>query len=141
MTQEQVLTVRIVTPQESLFSAQADMVVMPGDQGEFGILPKHIPLITMLKEGILKLYHRDNITSEIMVSKGYGQVFNNEILILTEFALNIAELTNDKVRSNIESLQEKLDRTQNAENKNLLLQDLRRNRLILDYKEGKKRSV
>ncbi|MCC2646123.1 MAG: atpC [Rickettsiaceae bacterium] len=141
MSQEQILTIRIVTPQESLFSAQADMVVMPGDQGEFGILPKHMPLITMLKEGILKLYNRDNIVLEIMVSKGYGQVFNDEILILTEFALNIAELTSDKVKSNIESLQEKLDRTQNAENKTLILQDLRRNRLILDYKEGKKRTA
>ena len=137
MTQEKVLTVRIVTPERAAFSHQADMIVIPGAEGEFGILPLHIPLITMLKEGILKLYNRNNIVSEIMVCKGYGQVFNDEVLILTEFAMDLAGLDIEQVRSNIESLQEKLDSTQNQGNKNLILQDLARNRVILDYKESK----
>ncbi|MDF2966136.1 MAG: atpC [Rickettsiaceae bacterium] len=140
MTQHKVLTIRIVTPEKAVFTHQASMVVMPGAEGEFGILPLHIPLITMLKEGILKLYQQSTITSEIMVSQGYGQVFNDEVLILTDFAIDLAELTIEQVGSNIESLQEKLDKSTSAENKSSILKDLSRNKMILAYKENKKRS-
>jgi F-type H+-transporting ATPase subunit epsilon len=133
MTQERILKVKIVTPEKSIFSSQADMIVLPGDEGEIGLLPAHIPLITMLKEGILKLYNRNQITSQIIVSKGYGQIFNDELLILTEFALDLAEADIDKIKKNVESLRDKLDRTQNADNRNIILQDLSRNQLILDY--------
>ncbi len=133
MTIDKSLTIKIVTPEDTVFSGVADMLVIPGSEGELGILPNHIPLITMLREGILKVYTNNRITAEILISKGYGQVFGNEIVILTEFALNLAEISMSQLQENLTSLEEKLEKTQLEANRVLIKQDISRHKLILDH--------
>lgn len=75
----------VVTPQKIEFSGEVDMVVAPGYDGYLGILPSHIPMMTRLRVGVLKIYDG---TKEInmAVSEGYMEVTGEKIIILAEAA-------------------------------------------------------
>lgn len=75
----------VVTPQRVEFSRPVDMLVAPGVQGYLGILAGHIPLVTRLEVGILKIYDDDDIL-QMAVSDGYLEVTPEKAVILAEAA-------------------------------------------------------
>lgn len=135
MTQFGFLNVKVVTPEKLFFSGVADMVIIPGSDGELGILPKHASLITMLKSGVLKIYTGDNISSIFLISHGYGQVLANEILILTEHALDIKAIKAQEVKDHISTLQDELTETQEDAKIKLIKKEISRYSLALEYIE------
>lgn len=77
------LQIELVTPEKTLFSAQAEMVEAPGADGDFGVLPRHAPLISLLREGVIKVHHSGSIT-EFPVAGGLAQVDGGKCIILAE---------------------------------------------------------
>lgn len=77
------LRLEIVTPDQVVLDTQADYVGAPGVDGEFGVLPGHIPLLTALQIGIL-YYRRDNKEYRVFVSGGFAEVADNKITILAQ---------------------------------------------------------
>jgi|SRR5690554_4000103 len=75
----------VVTPQKIEFSKEVDMVVVPGYDGYLGILPSHIPLVTQLTTGILKIYDGERELN-MAVSEGYMEVAGEKVIILAEAA-------------------------------------------------------
>lgn len=75
----------VVTPQRVEFSRTVDMVVAPGVKGQLGILHGHIPLVTRLEVGILKVYDNDEVI-RIAVSDGYLEVTPSKVVVLAEAA-------------------------------------------------------
>lgn len=75
----------VVTPQRIEFSRPVDMFVAPGIQGHLGILPGHIPLVTRLEVGILKIYDNNEVL-QLAVSEGYLEVTPDKAVILAEAA-------------------------------------------------------
>lgn len=72
------IQLRIVTPERELAPDEADMVIAPGGAGELGILPRHMPIITTLKPGELRL--RDGDVEHIfVVAGGFMEVRNAEV--------------------------------------------------------------
>ena len=80
------LSVAVVTPKGALVSKELDEVIAPGEVGEFGVLPGHVPLIAALRPGVLTL--RDGTRREIFaVGPGFLQVVaNGEVKVLVERA-------------------------------------------------------
>jgi F-type H+-transporting ATPase subunit epsilon len=83
--------VEIVTPEGKLISKEVDGVVLPTTMGETGILPGHIPLITKIERGELKLLE-GTTTDLIAVDKGYAEVVGDRVAILTEGAVDIEDI-------------------------------------------------
>ena len=81
------LAVKIVTPEQILLETECDMVVMPGTEGEFGIMKNHVAILATLAEGKVKIYQQDNISSEIEISGGVCQFEDNKLTILAEKCL------------------------------------------------------
>ena len=80
------LQLEIVTPEERTFSGSVDMVVLPGVQGELGILPEHVPLITEIEPGELV------ITAEgkqdfLAVGHGFVEITGDHVWVVTDMAL------------------------------------------------------
>lgn len=82
---ENKLKLEIVTPYGLVFSDEVDEVVASGSEGEFGVLPHHIPFLTTLKIGMLT-YKKGNETGYFFVNWGYAEVNYDKVLILADSA-------------------------------------------------------
>lgn len=102
------IKVTIVTPEEKVFDGWVDFISIPGRSGSMGILPRHIPVITQLKIGIVKLVDAKD-TIFIGVCRGFFEFINNKANILTEQAVRTSR--EDSVKT-IEELKKKHDITQ-----------------------------
>jgi F-type H+-transporting ATPase subunit epsilon len=74
---------KVVTPTELVVDEQVDEVVAPGEVGEFGILPGHVPFLTTLHSGELK-YKIGNSETKLVVEGGVADVRNDTVSILTD---------------------------------------------------------
>jgi len=85
------MLVEIVTPEGTLISKEVESVVIPAEAGETGILPGHIPLITKINRGELKLVESTG-TDLIAVDRGYAEIIGDRVAILTEGAIDIEDI-------------------------------------------------
>ena len=85
------LTLEIVTPEARVFSDTIDTVVIPTVDGEIGILPGHIPLLTQVQDGELRVT-KGTVVSVLAVGGGFAQVSGDKVSILAERAI-----TEDKI--------------------------------------------
>ena len=87
----------IITPLDVLISKETKMVVLPGLEGNLGIMKKHTPLITLLKRGVITLYNEnDKISDQIVVDGGIAEIKSDEIFVLSERA-EVANVSNKQV--------------------------------------------
>ena len=78
------MKVEILSPDKSLFSGEASMVVLPGKDGQLGILNNHAPLITILRDGTIRVEGTANGAQSFPVKGGVAEVVNNKVIILAE---------------------------------------------------------
>jgi len=77
----------LVTPEKLVFSEEVHMVVVPGTEGEFGVLEGHAPFMSTVKDGALKVYATANAEPRvIMVEGGFAEVGGNGLTVLAEKA-------------------------------------------------------
>ncbi len=76
----------IVTPEARTYSDDVEMVVLPGEEGEMGILPMHAPLLSMLKPGELRL-KKDGRETAIAIGEGFVEVGPDRVSVITEVAI------------------------------------------------------
>lgn len=85
------LQFELVTPVESLVSQQADMVVVPGTEGDFGVLVGHAPLMSSLRDGTIEIYEGNNVTKRVNVKGGFAEVNPSGLIVLAEEAEEVKE--------------------------------------------------
>lgn len=85
------LTLEIITPDEKVLNIDAEQVVLPTESGETGILPGHMPMVTKIAAGELRLVKKGKIES-IAVDHGFAKVIGNTISVLTEAAIDVKEI-------------------------------------------------
>ena len=85
------LELEIVTPETRSFSGEVDMVVLPGVEGELGILPLHVPLMTRLLPGEVRITQGSKQT-ELVVGTGFVEVTPTKVSILTDVAMSDTEV-------------------------------------------------
>ena len=105
---------KLVTPEKIYLEGDAQMVVLPGAEGDLGVLPNHSNIITSLRPGVIKVTNSDQ-TQSLFVEEGFIKFSNNELLVIAvgldeEAALN-NDFINDKVE-NYSSALETADETQ-----------------------------
>ena len=92
------LTLEIITPDEKVLSTEATQVVLPTESGEAGILTGHIPMVTKVVAGELKVI-RDGSTEFLAVDHGFAKVLGNTISVLTEAAIDVNDIDLSEVES------------------------------------------
>jgi F-type H+-transporting ATPase subunit epsilon len=111
------LKLEIVTPEGVTFSEDVEMVTLPGSEGEMGIYPNHVPLMTQVAAG--EVTARRNGRDEFLaVGEGFVEITGERVAILTDMAIkaeNIDEAKAEEARRRAEArLAEKLDDTETA---------------------------
>jgi F-type H+-transporting ATPase subunit epsilon len=81
------LTLEIVTPEDRVYSDTVDTVVIPTVEGEIGILPGHIPLVTQVGAGELRAT-KGGVTKLLVVGGGFAQVTGEKVSVLADSAIN-----------------------------------------------------
>jgi F-type H+-transporting ATPase subunit epsilon len=109
------LQLEIITPEKKAYSEQVDSVVLPGVEGEFGVLPNHVPMLTMIKSGELVVTQKGQ-KKELAIGDGYAEVTGSKVTVLTDVALTIEEIDEDAVERAIENAKKALEEHKNAPN-------------------------
>ena len=85
------LTLEIITPDDKVLNTNAEQVVLPTESGEAGILSDHMPMVTKIVAGELKLINKGQ-TEAIAVDHGFAKILGNTISVLTEAAIDVKEI-------------------------------------------------
>ena len=96
----------LVTPERLLLSQEADMVVIPGGAGDFGVLPPHAPLISTVRPGAVRLHDGGGEPAEIFVAGGFAEVTPERCTVLAEEAAPLAELDRAEVERELREARE-----------------------------------
>ena len=83
----------IVSPERLLLSRPVDMVVIPASEGEIGVLPKHAPMIVLLRGGTIRLYQGGQVTDRLFVSGGFAEITPERVTVLADEATPVAEVS------------------------------------------------
>lgn len=94
------LHLEIVTPEARVYEADVDQVVIPGIEGELGILPQHVPLMTQLQPGELRIYQNGK-ESRLAIGEGFVEVRPDKVSVLTDMALHEADIDEKAVQEAI----------------------------------------
>jgi F-type H+-transporting ATPase subunit epsilon len=81
----------LVSPVRELFSGDVKQVDAPGVEGEFGVLPKHAPFMTVLKPGVVRI-HEDSGVTPVFVRGGFADVTPAGLTILAEEAIRLSDV-------------------------------------------------
>tara|TARA_B100000963_G_C22220409_1_gene491328 strand:+ start:84 stop:482 length:399 start_codon:yes stop_codon:yes gene_type:complete len=101
----------VVTPTARIVSEPVEMVVVPGSDGQIGVLPRHSKVISILDRGLVDIFNDNKISSQIMIDGGVAEINETSVTILAERAEKI-----DKANKQV--LEEKLLAFQSQENHN-----------------------
>lgn len=85
------ILLEVVTPEKKVLSEQVDIVVAPGEEGEFGVLPNHIPFLTKIKVGELR-FRVGGSARYVSVMGGYAEVLPDRVTVLATAAEEATEI-------------------------------------------------
>lgn len=98
----------LVAPERLLAKLEADMVVIPGAEGDFGVLPEHAPLMSLLRPGVISVYLGDRIDRQLFVDGGFAEVNPQGCTVLAERAQPLDEITAEMARQELRDAEEDL---------------------------------
>lgn len=93
------MRVEVVSAEESLFSGEARFVALPGEVGELGIYPKHVPLITRIRPGSVRIETADGKDEFIFVAGGILEVQPDGVTVLSDTAIRGEDLDEEKANA------------------------------------------
>ena len=98
----------LATPEALVASVAVDMVVVPGAEGDFGVLPGHAPFISTVRAGVIDVYEGDKIDQRIFVADGFAEVNERGCTVLSSEAYPVDELDRGEVEERLKAAQDEL---------------------------------
>jgi len=98
----------LVSPERLLFAEPVDMVVVPGSEGDFGVLERHTPLISTVRPGVIRVYRDDAVTDRIFVGGGFAEVTPARCTVLADIAVPVEEIDRAEAEQRLKDAQEDL---------------------------------
>ncbi len=99
----------MVSPDRLLKTADVDMVIVPGMEGDFGVLPGHAPLISTMRPGVVEIHDEGNDVEQIFVRGGFAEVTTEGVTILAEKAIAMADLGRGQLEQEVSYAREDID--------------------------------
>src|SRR3954469_24414344 len=99
----------LVSPERLLISRDVGMVVVPGSEGDFGVLPDHAPLISTVRPGVIEVYDDGQTVSDrIFVAGGFAEVTGDRCTVLATEAVPVKDINRAAAEAELASLQNEL---------------------------------
>jgi len=109
------IKLEVVTPEKSIVSEEAQIVMAPGSDGEFGVLIGHTPFLTTLKTGTVHYTAADGKQKFVFVSGGFAEALPDKVTVLAESAERRRDIDTDRAKAAMERAQSRLDREQDED--------------------------
>lgn len=109
------LKLEIVTPSGQIFSNNVKSVTLPGSEGEFGVLPNHASLVTLLNAGIIDIELEDGNHDVIAINWGHVKVDENSVTVLVDGAVYIGGSNESEIAKSLDSAKELLKSIGNSD--------------------------
>ncbi len=103
------LEFELVSPERLLVSEAVEMVVVPGVEGDFGALPRHAPMISTIRPGVIDIHNGGKVTQRIFVAGGFAEVNELRCTVLAEEAVPVEQLDKAKVDARAKQAKEALE--------------------------------
>lgn len=126
------MQVRIITPGATLYNQEAMIITMPGELGEFGVLPGHELLIASLQAGVAKVT-ADNSVFRCFVYGGIAEVSGMHVNVLTEFAVDLSKVSKDGIEEKLVSLRVQMNKEKDEINIKAIQADITQNESLLSF--------
>ena len=97
------LHLEIVTPQGQIFNDDVSSVVLPGSEGEIGVLPNHASLISLLKAGIIDIEHKNKKHDVVAINWGYAKIDEGKVVILADGAVYVSGNSESELANSLEA--------------------------------------
>ena len=94
----------LVSPERLIMSKDVTMVVVPGSEGLFGVLPRHTSMLSALAPGVVDVYEEEVITERLFVVNGFAEVTADRCTVLAEDVIPIEDLNPDELEEKIEEM-------------------------------------
>ena len=108
--------VSLVTPDGPVFEGEAEMLIVPGADGEIGVLARHAPLIAMLNAGSTRVHvKRETEVLEFATGPGFFKVEQDRALALVDDAVDAKQIDDARAREQLEAAQAELERIESGE--------------------------
>jgi F-type H+-transporting ATPase subunit epsilon len=114
---ERTFSISLVTPEGAAFEGEAEMLVVPGADGEIGVLARHAPLVALLNAGSTRIY-RDRQSEDVLefaTGPGFFKVEQDRALALVDDAVDTRHIDDDRARRQLEDAQAELERVERGE--------------------------
>jgi len=98
----------LVSPERLVLSEPVDMVVVPGSEGDFGVLVQHAPMVSAVRPGVISVHDGGQVTERIFVAGGFAEVTARRCTVLAEQALPVADIDRPAVEQQLKDAQEDL---------------------------------
>ena len=108
----------LVTPSALAVSENVDMVVIPGVEGDFGILPGHTPVLSTIRPGVINMYIDDKISKSIFVEGGFAEANPESCTVLAEGVTDIADITAADAQARMAAAKDAMAKSNDAAAKN-----------------------
>jgi len=105
----------LVSPEKLLTSAPVDMVVVPGGEGDYGVLAGHSPMITSVRPGVIEVREEEKVIARIFVAGGFAEVTETRCTVLAEQATPVGDID---VEATEKALRDATEDVADAENDN-----------------------
>ena len=110
---------RLVMPERELLATEADMVVVPGSEGDFGVLPGHAPLISTVRPGVLEVFQGNKVEQRFLVAGGFAEVTPTTCTILVDEAVPQDKLTRDYAAQRLAEAKARFDQAANDDDRRM----------------------
>lgn len=134
------LDLQIVTPEEKIFSDQVDSVLLPGSEGEMGVLPQHAPVVTALTPGELR-YQQGDTEHELAVGHGFVEVTQGRVAVLTDMAVSEEQIDEAIVEEALKRAEDSLQGLTTDEEVALVEASIQKSLAQLHLKRKRRRQV
>ena len=98
----------LVTPERLVISRGVDMVVVPGTEGDFGVLPGHTPMVSTVRPGVVNVYQGNEIVERMFVAGGFAEVTAARCTVLADRAVAVDELDRAAAEQTLKDAREDL---------------------------------
>lgn len=99
----------LVSPERLLMSTDVESVVVPGAEGDFGVLPGHARLISTVRPGVISVFQAGKVTDRIFVEGGFAEVTPAGCTVLAEHALPVSDINRDQALQAIQDAKEDIE--------------------------------
>lgn len=93
----------LVSPARLVMSEPVEMVVIPGVEGNFGVLPRHAPMLSTVRPGVIDIHAGGTVETRLFVAGGFAEVTDARCTVLAEEAFPLDEVTAEQARERLQA--------------------------------------